>query len=451
MAEAVLLNDNTAENAILSALISGTEVDYILSELTPDDFSGEKSAFVFRTVQEMRGRGEKVDVVTSLPRITSAGIVSPNEYMQIIQMAVFRGEVESYIKRLKDATKRKEIFRIVTAAEESLREKESPDVIIKALSDAILLRSDTGAKRSLITPEELAMGTIEAVNARMDKDKRAKTVINTSFSSVNRALGGLELSELVIVSAESGAGKSAFSMNLARDVGVTQKRPCAYINSELSTEQQQLRWASFLSGVSHSAIRAGEVSEKQYNAILQNTEGLYKSKLYTYNMPDMQICSVLSEIRLLHKRFAIQMVIVDYIGRMDTMQLKETMQEWQLMKNAARMLKTLAQELNIVVIMVAQLTKDGQSLAHGSYMMHEADTWLNIRRWKEQSDLQRHYPWNCLVEVRKARNADSAAGFRMHFHGDTLTFTDKEEIAEKYCAMEEQQRSAPQSVKDVPL
>jgi hypothetical protein len=149
-------------------------------------------------------------------------------------------------------------------------------------------------------------------------------------------------------------------------------------------------------------------------------------------MPDMQIGNILSEIRLLHKRYGLEMVIVDYIGRMDTMNVKDSIKEWQLMLNSARMLKTIATELKIVVVMVAQLTKDGGSLAQGSYMKHECDLWLNIIRWKDDASLAENYPWNCLMEIRKARSADTGRGIRMYFNGDTLTFTDNEERAVAY-------------------
>jgi hypothetical protein len=106
--------------------------------------------------------------------------------------------------------------------------------------------------------------------------------------------------------------------------------------------------------------------------------------------------------------------------------------EWQLMLNSARMLKTLAVELNVVIVMVAQLTKDGGSLAQGSYMAHECDLWLNINRWKDENDLAENYPWNSYIEVRKGRNVEQGKWLRMYFNGDTLTFTDDEAKATAY-------------------
>lgn len=436
--EPILVNDNTAENNVVAALVGGRSVDYILSQVNEDDFSNDKNRSIYRVIAGMAQAGEKVDMITTRPKLTASHLISLQDYMDYVKiLSGFKPiEIPSYVERLKIATQRKEILRMLVKASGELREQESPNKILQGLMDALVLHSPSSAKRTLILPETMAEGCLEAVNNRMDVEKRKASVINLSFGSINRAIGGFEKGDLIILSAESGAGKSAFSMNIARDVGVAMKRPILYMNSEMTTEQQELRWASCLSGVSHSAIRAGQV-DAEYNKIASSLTGMLYSKLYTLNMPDMQISNVLSEICLLHKRYGLEMVIVDYIGRMDTMNVKDTVKEWQLMLNSARMLKTLATELNIVVVMVAQLTKDGGHLAQGSYMKHEADLWLNICRWNDDRDLAENYPWNCFIEVRKGRNVETGKALRMYFNGDTLTFTDDEAKAVKYAKANE--------------
>ena len=439
--EPILVNDNTAEDNVLAALICGRSLDYILAELNEDDFSNDRNKTIYKMVAAMNAAGQAVDLVLMAPKLTANSLLSITDYSNYVRISGLLDlrDIPSYVERLKKATQRKEIFHLLMNAEGALREQEEPDKILQDLTDALVLHSPNGANRTLIEPKNMAVGCLEAVSNRMDAEKRKTNVLNTSFGTINRAIGGFEKGDLIILSAESGAGKSAFSMNLARDVGVIQKRPCLYMNSEMTTEQQELRWASFLSGVSHSAIRAGEVTNDSYVQISNSLNQMLHSKLYTLNMPDMQIGTVLSEIRLLHKKFGLEMVIVDYIGRMDTLNVKDSVKEWQLMLNSARMLKTLATELNVVIVMVAQLTKDGGSLAQGSYMKHEADLWLNISRWHDDKELQQNYPWNCFLKIRKARNVETGTWLRMYFHGDTLAFTDKEEQALAYAKDDEGQ------------
>ena len=69
-------------------------------------------------------------------------------------------------------------------------------------------------------------------------------MLYTSFNNLNYATGGFEKGDLVIMSAETGGGKSAFAMNICRDMGIMQKRPVFYLNSEMSKEQMALRWSA---------------------------------------------------------------------------------------------------------------------------------------------------------------------------------------------------------------
>jgi hypothetical protein len=142
-------------------------------------------------------------------------------------------------------------------------------------------------------------------------------------------------------------------------------------------------------------------------------------------------------------RFGVQLVVVDYIGRMDTLNRKD-LQEWQMMEQSARVLKTTAQELNIVVVMVAQLASNGQTLAKGSSMKNEADLWLNLRRVEPDEmrqiigDGEKAALWNVLLEFKKARNVESSVAIPIHFHGETLAYTDNEDEARKFVRKEQE-------------
>ena len=96
--------------------------------------------------------------------------------------------------------------------------------------------------------------------------------------------------------------------------------------------------------------------------------------------------------------------------------------DWQILKSAAQKLKTLAQDLGIVVIMLAQVNESGR-LAQASYMAHEADLWLNIDTPDEEGQKQIH-PYNCLLKINKARNADKRKPIGLYFDGDKMRFTD---------------------------
>jgi hypothetical protein len=200
--------------------------------------------------------------------------------------------------------------------------------------------------------------------------------------------------------------------------------------------------------VSHRALRNGEITYEQLNKIQQVADDFSKRQIHTITIPDMQLSHVVAEIKRMKTRSNVEFVVVDYIGRMDISKtFGRDLQEWQVMEQIARDLKNLALELDIVIVMVAQLSSNGETLAKASSMKNECDLWLNLKRVGKE-DLKNYYDatgeklekwWNVILEFRKARSAQFGAKILMHFYGDELLFTDNEEEAQHFMALENQQ------------
>lgn len=428
------LSDVGAECALLSAAAYKREwLDEIFAEVQAEDFTCAETQAVFAVISSLYAEGKPISAVSLASiyakQIEDAGFYRGGReltFANVLMSPPMESEIAPFLARVKEASARRAVYHAADRAMRLIQSGEASDVGYAELERVIIDR-DTTAKRDLLTPEDMQSVIFNAVEARADAEERKKRVIYTQFSKINEATGGLDKNDLVILSAESGAGKSAFSMNLAYGTAFLNKRPTLYLNSEMSNEQMGLRWGSFLTKISHTALRNGNASMDEITAVVGTLEAVGKSKLYTLNMPDMRIQSVLSEIRRLTSRHGIELAIVDYIGRMDTMTQKDA-REWQVMKSAAQRLKTLAEELHITVVMVAQLTADGSRLAQASYMMHEADLWLNLSRMNEKEEKEK-WPWNCALNFRKARNVEGGKSILMRFNGDTLTFTDRKKAA----------------------
>lgn len=429
------LADISAECAVLSAAVYREEwlLD-VLQALTVEDFSRNETRAVFSVIRNMYGRGEKISLealTLHSKELSDAGYVAGRDmtFVQLVGNPPMAHEFPAYIDTIKEMSARREVYRAAQAAENMIQQGEMADVAYAELERVVMARTATGMTREMLSPHDLAMAMADAVEERVKADERNKRVVYTAFGSFNRLSGGLEKGDLIILSAESGAGKSAFAMNLANGVAVKNKRPLLYLNSEMSKNQYSLRWAAHIGNVSHGALRNGNASNADVEAAVDAAEIVDNSKLWTLNMPDMQIASVLAEVRRAKAQHGIEVAIVDYIGRMDAMNAND-LKEWQMLKSGAQRLKTLAQELDITVIMVAQLTADGGRLAQSSYMMHEADLWINLSRIKEEN-LTQNWPWNYCLDFRKARNVETGQKVMMRYNGDTLTFTDKKSEAEE--------------------
>ena len=425
----------SAECSVLSAAVYREDwlLD-ILQRVTVQDFTRSETAAVFDVIYKMHQRGEKVTLETLWlhnKELNDAGFVMGRDmtFSEMVNNPPAPHELSGFIDTLKEMTARRRIMQATQTAANMITKGEMAETAYAEIERLVMERTSTGMDREMLSPDKLADAIEAAVDERMNEKERKKRVIYSTFGMLNKFSGGFEKGDLVILSAESGAGKSAFSMNLADGIACSMKRPTLYLNSEMQTNQYALRWSSYLSKVSHTALRNGEASKDSAKMAKETSAIIRNSALWTLNMPDMQVAAVLAEVRRAKAQHDIEIAFVDYIGRMDTMNFKDA-KEWQVMKSAAQRLKTLAVELQITVVMVAQLTSDGGRLAQSSYMAHEADLWLNISRIKED-ELQRYWPWNYGLIFRKARNCEAGKTIFLRFNGDTLTFTDQESEAKK--------------------
>lgn len=453
------VSDAASEEMILSILMNGKrqEVDYVFEQVKPQDFYWEGHRQLFNLFLGMYAKGEELSLVSALKLYrsqieqikTRSSIVDINSLYVTQTMggqwagSNVQGFLTGSVKAVKKKRAYRELLDLQTKVVTAIQNDMDPDKICMEIEKALMAREPLAAKRSYLTPEDMGKLMLEAVSERMDKERRDKEVIFTSMKMLNRHTGGFEKGDLIILSAPSGVGKSALAMNIVHDVAYVSNKAALYLNSEMSDKQQARRYAALLSGVSHNSIRNGiDPNFGGFEKVVAAAETFAKKQIYTVTIPDLQLTNVVAEIRRMVDRFGVELVVVDYIGRMDTMSLKD-LQEWQMMEQSARVLKTTAQELNVVVVMVAQLSSNGQTLAKGSSMKNEADLWLNLRR--AEPDEMRNLVsadevslWNMILEFRKARNVESGAFIPLHFHGDTLKFTDDKEMARAYARQEEE-------------
>jgi replicative DNA helicase len=411
----------------------------VTAELLPDDFNSKELRLVYSFVSEMLKNGEDVNEL--------AFMVKYSGKLKEIGLNVTKlGDVMANMTLLKPAIKKqKETVKIIKllSLSDNIRNKiesgEDPNEVIPDIEKALTQLEGTSKKREYLSPKEMAIACLETAAARMDEATRAKKCVYTGFKSINRVTGGLEAGDLIILSGSTGGGKSAFAANIAKDVAMVQKLPCVYINSEMSAEQMALRWDALLGNVSHTSLRSGTMSGQEFVNMTAKLDMLNNSELHTLTMPDLRVDSVISEIRRYKTRFGIRMVIVDYIGRCDFSDSKNK-EDWQMLTGAARRLKTLAQEQNLIVLMLAQLNESGR-LAQASYMSHEADLWINLKKIPDDEKFD-GMPWNIILQINKARNA-AVGKIPLYFWGDRLLFTDNEQEATKYDTLaryEQQQR-----------
>lgn len=415
---------HTEREVLIAMLNSELACQEGMGLLTPELFGHEQYGKLFKIMRQMFNNSEPVNIITVAPHIRNINSVELKDLMQ--PMISSKQSIAYLIDRMKDYSQGRKAVEIMSKAINRIEYEPSQEVVNEA-TEKLFSMAIVKSEEALLPGTELAVRALQHVSDRMDADKRKEKVIFTSFVKLNRITGGFEAGQLVILSGKTKSGKSAFCQNLMSAISVKQTIPCLYVNSEMSEEQMGLRWAAMLTGdleITHSKLRSGDITSEQYSKVADGIERLYKSQFNCLTMPDLRIDKVIQVLRRYTVKHRIRAAAVDYIGRMDMVSGKSDVKDWQLLLDAARKLKTIAQQLGIVIFMVAQLTDTG-TLQQARYMENECDLHLVIKKMDESEvadRLSKCEPWNYRLIVANARSCETGSEMLMQFNGEKLTF-----------------------------
>lgn len=417
-----MLNGLGEEKSIILMLNSPDCLVDGMAVLTGEHYFDATNKQVFGIMKSVYDEGKPVTMLTIAEQCRRIQGFNLARYMS----ATFatKGEMSYLCDQLEDIRQGRQAYRILQDGMENM--KDSPTMpVIEKIQEQLFLVSAKDQRDEIVSGKEMAVRAIGHIDQRSDADR--PTPLYTQYGKLNKMIGSFEQGDLVIISAPTGSGKSAFTQNIFKHLSVSAKIPGLYINTEMSEEQMSLRWAAMLSkNITHSQLRAGKKLEKEEREnLLDGLDRLYTSKFACVTIPDLTIDRVASVVRRYKKSHDVQIVAVDYIGRMDTTNAK--LREDQVLLNAAKRLKTLAQQCKVVMFMVAQVRKDGQ-LQSASYMENEADLHLRLEPMDEEevnAMIAKLLPWNYRLYVAKGRNCQKGWSF-MQFNGEKLTFYGEE-------------------------
>ena len=468
-------NDVVAEYKLGRALLCGNahQILDVLSELDVSDFYDQGIQVIYNTVKEEFEKGEDSEGLIHFSRVVDAhrdrffdanfklNIYNGNQIGGIDDFGNLKyrpdeEETKVCIRMVKNKRNMRDMIRNCFRAADMCRHLDGGvDKAYDFMREIVSYHDSSSLNSKQLSQNEFADMMLNHFYDCNDEEKREQQTINMPWKKFQQAVGGFRAEQLVIVSAKSGQGKSAFSLNIGIETGVTQKIPTLYINSELSNKEMAERYLSYTCYIDSRKIREGKYrDENDKNKVTPKVDARVKAEkdrfenasLKFLKIPDLQVSNIEKSIQSDCVKRHTRLVIVDYIGRMDitkTAGVKD-LQEWQIMRLAANRLKSLAQKYHVCIIMVCQLTDEG-SLQGSKAMKNEADMWLSINRLSKEPVktkrtskedfydegsinplLEKIFPFDTLVKVEKARGVSDVGAVTFRYEGSMMRFCDTE-------------------------
>lgn len=306
---------------------------------------------------------------------------------------------QGLLDTLLDSARRRRLGEALKACYRKLSDSDPADVaaeLMRAVEDALAVP----AADRVLDPDALLDRTLEAIERQSRaREGGANTCFDLGMPRLTSYLRP-QPGDLVFLAGETGRGKTAVALNWAVHLGWRCQVPTLYLNSEMSAEQlgaRALAIAADDSAVSAGILRAGGRPEEVelVRSVVRRLKG--RARLWaTDSLGDISAASVVATIRRWRARAGIQVAVVDYIQRLADARTGEDF--WRAMWAATSRLKSLAQELGILVILLAQLNAEGD-LALSRNMLNDADAALYLIRETNRHGEHQHY-----LEIRKNRH-----------------------------------------------
>ena len=358
----VLPNNIEAEESVLGAcFLSKYALEKAAERLTPESFYNEKNSKIFSTLLALLEEKTPIDIttITSFMKknktLTEVGGV---EYLtEVLNCVPTATNIDFYIQNVEEsAILRNLILTAEEIAEEGYNTEESVNEILDNSEKKILGIVKNRKSSEFRTIKDILTKTQSDLE-RLSENKGEITGLETGWYDFDRLTTGLHPNEFIIIAARPAMGKTAFALNLATHVAMSQDKAVALFNLEMSAEQLAMRILSSLGQIDGFKLRTGNLLNQDWKRINEAISQLSNTNLVMDDTPGITIGEIRAKCRrLASSEKGLALVVIDYLQLISGGK-NYGVNRQQEVSDISRSLKTLAMELGVPVIALSQLSR----------------------------------------------------------------------------------------------
>ena len=357
----VLPHSIEAEQSVIGSMIMDREAITVASEIIMgEDFYSRQYGVLFDTMVELNDEGKPVDVVTLQDRLREKDVppeVSSLEFIREIMTSVYTSaNIKHYANIVAEkATLRKLIRLNEEIANTCYTGKENLEVILEDTEKRIFELVQKRNTGEFVPIRQVVMNAMDKIE-KASKNKGNVTGVATGFIDLDYRTAGMQPSDLILVAARPSMGKTAFVLNIAQHVAFKLNETVAIFSLEMSKEQLVNRLFSLESRVDSQHLRTGNLSDTEWEKLIESAGVIGKSNLIIDDTPGISISELRSKCRKYKLEHNLQMIIIDYLQLMSGSGRGGDSRQQEI-SDISRSLKALARELNVPVIALSQLSR----------------------------------------------------------------------------------------------
>jgi len=426
-------HDSVVEQSLLGAVLINKDAMVDVAEfLRPHHFYEEVNSKIFEAMLALYEAHEPIDVVTVTAQLKKNGdlkIVGGASYVSDLLNAVpTSAHAEQYGRIVQEHfTKRKLIEAAAKITEYAFRDQGAAREIVDQAEQEIFAIAQTTSKRDFIPIKDALAASFDRLD-ELHKHAGGLRGIATGFFDLDNKLAGMQESNLLILAARPGTGKTAMVLNIAQHITVREKIPVGFFSLEMSKEELVDRLLVAQADIDAWRLKTGKLSDDDFTKLSEAMGELAEAPLYIDDTPGMNILEMRTKARRLQIERGVKLLIVDYLQLADSgRHFDNRVQEVSIISQS---LKNLARELKIPVLACSQLSRAVEArgskipelsdLRESGSIEQDADVVMFIYR-EEQDQLVWGEQIPTKLRIAKHRNGPLAE-LDLIFRGDRIRF-----------------------------
>ena len=451
-----------AEQSLLGAILSNNlALEKVEDFLEPKHFSSKINSIIFDTLKRFITNNQIADITTIKVFLENNEDFIANGGMkyllEIAENSVSIINAKQYGELIYDLYLRRELIdvgtELVNKSYSDFQEENSNSIIEKVELELFNLTNDGEKQKGPKIFTDVLSDTLDYAEKAFKKSSDV-AVLKTALTDLDKKIGGLHKSDLIIIAGRPSMGKTAFATNIASNIcmdklNLKKKNNVLFFSLEMSSEQLATRLLSEMSKIPSEKIRTGNISKMDFENLLKNSEKIKNLSLFIDDSPALTLSAIRSRSRRLKRKDGLDLIIIDYLQLISSESRNLNDNRVKEISEITRGLKAIAKEFNIPVIALSQLSRKVEDreekrpqladLRESGSIEQDADLVVflyreeyYLARTEPPEGTEKHIAWtdkmekiHNIAEIIVAKNRHGPISrVKLHFNASNTKFSD---------------------------
>jgi replicative DNA helicase len=355
-----------AEQAVLGAMLfDARRIPEVVEALKPDDFYFKQNRDIYATMLSMFSNSQPIDPVTVLEHLRQDGLYddrsSRSYIMQLMEVTPTAANVMEYVEIVKDKSLLRRVGETAGDITSAVIEGSSTGQNVLELAEQKIFSIRQGRDTQGLT--HVSQAVLEVFDRLAELAQRGDGIpgLSTGLTDLDRTISGLNKSDLILLAARPGMGKTSLALNILLEAGKKSGKTAVFFSLEMSREQLAMRLLSNESFVDNKKLVLGNLTEEDWVKIADASESLNMSNILIDDNPALTVADMNAKCRRVDN---LGLVVIDYLQLMTSAGGKNSNSgesRQQVVSDISRSLKIMAKELNVPVLCLSQLSRANES------------------------------------------------------------------------------------------